>query len=228
MNYSIEVLRLIAIILITFTHTKHNLVSGNFYFIIEEVPKYGTPLLSIISGYLYWKTINFGKSIIPKKINTLLIPFFISNTIIVILSIIVNYAGYNFLNRLPYNSALIYEGIFSLNTVPINPPTYFIRDLFVVFALSELFLKKNYKMLLLIIPLLIFGKLILRYDILIMFGIGIFIASLKFKKRKIILAIGLFIFSILSFLFIFEYFKYFFATLIFILVVDIPIKFYIN
>lgn len=52
-NYSIEVIRLLAVVLITFTHTRHNLESGPWCVLLEEVPKYGTLMLSIVSGYLY-------------------------------------------------------------------------------------------------------------------------------------------------------------------------------
>ena len=54
MKPGIDVVRLIAVILITFTHTRNNLESGFTYFIVEELPKYGTAILSIISGYLYY------------------------------------------------------------------------------------------------------------------------------------------------------------------------------
>ena len=54
MNSGIELLRIVAVILITFTHTRNNLEDGYFYFFIEKLPTYGTSILSIISGYLYF------------------------------------------------------------------------------------------------------------------------------------------------------------------------------
>ena len=40
MKPGIELVRLIAVILITFTHTRNNLESGFTYFIVEELPKF--------------------------------------------------------------------------------------------------------------------------------------------------------------------------------------------
>ena len=224
MKYSIELIRLVAVILIIFTHTKHELTDGIFYFFIEEIPKYGTVILSIISGYLYWKISKNKKSLFSKKIKSLLIPYVIANITILIPVIIANYFGYNFLNRLTYDFSLISEGLLSINSPPINPPTYFVRDIFIVFVLIELIFGKNLKMLLIIIPLLVFGKLMLRYDILILFITGIFIA--EFKINKYIYLIVSFFISIISFLYFNQFSKYFVSIFIFVLLIDTKIIFF--
>ena len=54
MKSSIELIRLLALVLIVFTHTRNNLESGIAYFIVEKIPAFGTAILSIVSGYLYF------------------------------------------------------------------------------------------------------------------------------------------------------------------------------
>lgn len=226
MKYSIELIRFTAVILITFTHTKHELTDGIFYFFIEEIPKYGTVILSVISGFLYWKISKSKKSLFSKKIKSLLIPYLIANSLVLIPVLIANYFGYNFMNRLKYDFSLIPEGLLSMNSPPINPPTYFVRDIFIVFVLIELFFGKNLKMLLIIIPLLIFGKLMLRYDILILFISGIFIAEFKTKINKYIYLIISFFLSIISFLYFRQFSKYFVSIFLFVLLIDAKIIFF--
>ena len=134
MKPGIELVRLIAVILITFTHTRNNLESGFTYFIVEELPKYGTAILSIISGYLYYTISRHKTGLFDKKIKSLVIPYLIANFSILFLVLIFNYGfGYNPLNRLSYDWSIVLEGLFSLNSPPINPPTYFIRDIFILF-----------------------------------------------------------------------------------------------
>ena len=72
MKPGIELVRLIAVILITFTHTRNNLESGFTYFIVEELPKYGTAILSIISGYLYYTISRHKAGLFDKKIKSFL------------------------------------------------------------------------------------------------------------------------------------------------------------
>ncbi len=75
MKPSIELIRLLAVLLITFTHTRNNLTEGISYFIVEELPKLGTAILSIISGYLYFEVSRKKENLFKKKnknaINTL-------------------------------------------------------------------------------------------------------------------------------------------------------------
>lgn len=235
MKYSIELARLLAVVLITLTHTRHSLVkedSSLAYFIVEELPTIGTVLLSVISGYLFFK-ISYNKpNLFLSKAKTLLIPFLIANVLILLLVLLLNYGfGYNILNRLVYDFSIIMEGIFALNSPPINPPTYFIRDIFVIFVLIELIKNKNLYMLLIIIPLLIFGKLLLRYDILILFLAGATIGKLEIQllKPKIKQMIIIFL-TVISLFFIFKtnvaIYKYPLAILIFIFVLSLKIKFY--
>src|SRR5690606_30626447 len=192
MKYNIELIRLLAVLLITLTHTRNNITENTplAYFFVEQLPTVGTILLSIISGYLFQK-VSFSKpNLFLRKVKTLLIPFLIANFSVLCLVLAAKYLfDFNFLNRLSFDFSLITEGILALNSPPINPPTYFIRDIFVIFVLIELIKNKNFYMLLIIIPLLILGKLLLRYDILVIFLIGTIIAryetQLIFPKVKI-------------------------------------------
>jgi len=90
----------------------------------------------------------------------------------------------NYLNRLVFDYKLITDGIFALNDVPINPPTYFIRDIFIVFVAVELVLYKNWKMLFILVPLLIFGKIIIRWDIPLIFTIGYLLDAYAHYLKK--------------------------------------------
>lgn len=227
MKYNLELIRLIAVILITFTHTKHNFESGSFYYLFEVIPKYGTLMLSMISGYLYWTISRNNKNLFSNKVKSLLIPYLIANIIVMIPIVTLYYAfDYNVLHRLNFDYKLISDGIFALYHTPINPPTYFIRDIFIVFTLIELIKNKNLKMLFILIPLLIFGRLFIRIDIVVLFTTGILIAEFKNKINTYLLFGISIILSVLSLLFLPAYSKYAIAFLIFISLVDINIKFY--
>lgn len=192
MKGSFEFARLICVLLLIFTHTRHNYSEGLAYFILEEVPKVGTLILSLISGYLYYSVSRKNKNIFEKKVKSLLIPYLIANISVLSLVVIANFIfEINFLNRLDFNFDLIFEGIIALNSPPINPPTFFIRDIFIIFVLIEIFRNKKYFLLILILPLAIYGELILRYEILYLFVIGLLTAkySEKLGKSSIILTI---------------------------------------
>src|SRR5690606_8522231 len=158
--------------------------------------------------------------------------FLIANLVVLGLVLVANYVfNINFLNRLTFNISLFTEGILALNSPPINPPTYFIRDIFVIFVLIEFVRNRNLYMLLIIIPLLIFGKLLLRYDILVLFLIGIAIGKFEFRilepKIKQVIMVLL---SAISLVFVFKadvaVYKYTVALLILILIIGLKIKFY--
>ena len=228
MKPGIELVRLIAVILITFTHTRNNLESGFTYFIVEELPKYGTAILSIISGYLYYTISRHKTGLFDKKIKSLVIPYLIANFSILFLVLIFNYGfGYNPLNRLSYDWSIVLEGLFSLNSPPINPPTYFIRDIFILFSIIALITQKEWKALLVLIPFLLFGKLIIRWDIAFLFVSGIIyaMASERLNKNILLSICGLSIVVVV--LFFDAYLKFPVALFLFMLTVDLKIK-YLN
>ena len=221
MNPSIELIRLIAVILITFTHTRHDLSSGLLYTIVEKIPTYGTAILSIISGYLYYSVSKDKNNLWLSKIKSLLIPYLIANIGVLLLVLFANYVlGYNSLNRLSYDFRLITEGIFALNSPPINPPTYFIRDIFMVFSVIELLTKRNYYTLIVILPVLIWGTLFLRLDVVLLFGCGCLYAYYKPLINNSWLIFGLVLTTVLFGWAFIGWMKFPIALLLFVLMAD--------
>ncbi len=143
------------------------------------------------------------------------------------LVVISNYiVGYNPLNRLTFDSSLILEGVFALNSPPINPPTYFIRDIFVVFCVLALLTQKEFKTLIILIPILLFGTLFLRIDVVMLFILGILYAKYnKHIKKSLILLISVTL-SIIFFFYWPYYLKLPFSLLLFALVIDLDFNFY--
>lgn len=225
-NYPIEFMRIAGVILITFTHIRHDFTEGTSYFILETLPKYGTLLLSIISGYLFYSSNGIG-NLLNKKITSLLVPYLIANIAVLLPVITLNALGYNFLNRLGYDMNLLWNGLFALRDVPVNPPTYFIRDLFVIFCFLSL-LRKDYRALIFLLPLALFGKILLRWDIAALFLIGFMINKYRFDNASYVMknSIGIPL-VILSFLFFQEYqlYKYAIAILFFLNIINIKFRF---
>ena len=228
MNYSIELLRLASILLIIFSHTRHNIDQGIYYVIFAVIPTYGTAILSIISGFLFSEYSSKKNNLLNKKIKTLLIPFIISNVLIIIIVCLLKVFGYEYINRLSFDLSLITEGLLSLNSEPINPPTYFIRDIFLLFCILAFF-KKNYYSLIFILPYLLFGTLFLRMDVILLFVCGWIISTLKiyiYEKQKILINILFLVCFFLIFTKELYILKFFSAILIFILLFNVKIKFY--
>lgn len=227
MKPSIELIRLLAVVLITFTHTRNDLESGSLYFIVEKLPTYGTAILSIISGYLYYTISRNKEGLFKKKVKSLAIPFLIANSSILLLVLISNYVfGYNPLHRLAYDYTIITEGLFALNGPPINPPTYFIRDIFVIFSIIALFTQKEFKALYILVPILLFGTLILRLDVAFLFLLGCIYARFKKDIKKNILIIATILVALIIGIWFTEYLKLPIAFLLFILALDLDFKFY--
>src|SRR5690554_254270 len=227
MKYNIEFIRLVAVILITFTHTRNDFTEGFSYFFIEQLPQYGTVILSIISGYLYWKVSRMKSTLFLKKVKTLLVPYLIANLVVLLPVVFIYYIfDYQFLNRLAFDSTLFTEGLLSLNSPPINPPTYFIRDIFVVFVLVELLFKRNWYMLLILIPLFYFGKLMLRFDILWLFIFGVLYAKYEVAAVKKYSPVLFGILTILAFFIAPQYLKYAVSTLLFVSLIHLNFKFF--
>ena len=226
MKGSFEFARLICVFLLIFTHTRHNYSEGLAYFILEEVPKTGTLILSLISGYLYYSVSRKNKNIFKKKFKSLLITYLIANISVLFLVLIANFIfEINFLNRLDFNFDLIFEGIISLNSPPINPPTFFIRDIFIIFVLIEIFRNKKYFLLALILPLAVYGELILRYEILYLFLIGLLTAKYSEKLDKSVIILTTVIFWIPFFYFNIAEFKHLISILFFIGILNVNLNF---
>lgn len=226
LKYNIEFIRLVAVILITFTHTRNDLESGALYFIFEQIPTFGTAILSAVSGYLYVTKSRFHKNLLDKKIKSLVIPYLIANISVFILVLIANYFGYNALNRLTFDYKLITEGILSLNSPPINPPTYFIRDIFILFCFIILLTKRDLRTLFFIVPFLLFGTVMLKTEIAFLFMTGMAYGYFKDKVKLIYLHIFCFTTTLIFGLYNADYIKIPIAFWTFISIINLNFKFY--
>ncbi|MEX0719579.1 MAG: hypothetical protein WD059_02850 [Balneolaceae bacterium] len=227
MYYSIELIRLLSVILITFTHIRHNFSDGVMNIFLDQIPMYGTLILSVISGFLYAEVTSRKDGLLNKKVRSLLIPYLIANIVVIIPVLAAHYLGYDFLNRLSVDADLLWTGLFSISAAPVNPPTYFIRDLFIIFLLVEVVRSRNFYLFGGIIVLAFFGNLLLRYDILILFIIGIMLSRYKiihqqYARPSVIVCLGL---SLLFLYLDIPYDKHLIAILFFILVINWKVDF---
>ncbi len=226
MKGSFEFARLISVIILTFTHTRHNYSEGFIYIILEEMPKYGTLILSLISGYLYYSVSKNSKKLFSKKIKTLAIPYLIANLSVLIIVLLANILfDLDYLVRLGYDIRLFLDGILSLSSPPINPPTFFIRDIFIIFVLIEVVINKKFLLSLLLIPILIYGELILRYEILFLFITGVVIARYITSNNKTLIAFNLLVISCTLFFFEIIEIRHLVSIQVFILIVGWNINF---
>ena len=227
MKGNIELLRIVCVVLLVFTHTRHNFEDGIMHFILYDLPKYGTLILSIISGYLYYSISRKNKNLFEKKIKSLAIPFLFANlSVVIIVSVIFVFFDLNYLNRLSFDSGLILEGILSLNSPPINPPTYFIRDIFIIFVLVEILINKKFKLIFLLLPFALFGELILRYEILVLFVVGIIVSKYLNNKNQKYIQLTLLILVFLSYLFYEPIMKHLISIFIFVSIINMNVKFF--
>jgi len=227
MKGNIELLRIVCVVLLVFTHTRHSFDDGIMHFILYDLPKYGTLILSIISGYLYYSISRKNKNLFAKKIKSLAIPFLFANlSVVIIVSAIFILFDLNYLNRLSFDSGLILEGILSLNSPPINPPTYFIRDIFIIFTLVEILINKKFKLIFLLLPFALFGELILRYEILVLFVVGIVVSKYLNNKNQKYTQLMLLILVFLSYLFYEPIMKHLISIFIFVSIINMNVKFF--
>ena len=227
MKGNIELLRIVCVVLLVFTHTRHNFDDGIMHFILYDLPKYGTLILSIISGYLYYSISRKNKNLFAKKIKSLAIPFLFANlSVVIIVSAIFILFDLNYLNRLSFDSGLILEGILSLNSPPINPPTYFIRDIFIIFTLVEILINKKFKLIFLLLPFALFGELILRYEILVLFVVGIVVSKYLNNKNQKYTQLALLILVFLSYSFYEPIMKHLISIFIFFSIINMNVKFF--
>lgn len=220
-------------IIISLTHTRNSFSEGTWeYFVFEELPQIGTVLMGIISGFLFIQVSKNQKKWFPKKIKNLLIPFLLANLLVLVLVLIADlFLGINTLNRLDFTSIIVTDGIFALNAPPINPPTYFIRDLFILYCIISLIFNKNFKTLIFILPVLLFGEIFLKTELPFLFllgcSLGHFYEIIKKYNRYIVwVLIGILVFYFVLFSYDILKIKYLISLLIFIIFVNLNIKFY--
>lgn len=128
----------------------------------DVIARGAVPLLTIISGYLAYSSFkkNSYKNFVGKKTKTLLLPFFVFNiATFVILYISFLVTGYNIGNvaTSSQNMGDLISAILGYNRLPINPPLYFLRDLFIISLLTPIIhfiIKRAYLMIPFILILL--------------------------------------------------------------------------
>lgn len=226
MKPSIELIRICAIVVITLTHTRNSLEEGVIHFIVEELPNYGTALMAVLSGFLFFTMSRSHQGLFTNKIKSLAIPYLIANISVLALVLIAYYGlGYNSLNRLSYDITLLTQGILSLDEVPINPPSYFVRDLFVIFTFLALVIHRDYRTLLVLIPLGLFGTFFLRWDIVLLFGLGALFAFIKDRVNRNSLLLTLGTLTLVSGFWFPDHLRFPSSLFVFALIIDMDIKF---
>jgi len=167
-------------------------------FLKDTFVRGAVPLLSVISGYLAYASFSGRRfqQFVVKKIWRLLVPYIVWNTLFAILF----YIGYLFF-KYPNVGALLHSGnigdvvkvILGINRIPINAPTYFLRDLFLVTLMTPIIsiLSRRYLHIFISIVFLtslftffpiwsFFGYSILyRYDTILFYFIGFCLARHK-------------------------------------------------
>ena len=113
-NHSIELMRLIAVMLITLTHARSDVDSDWANFILRELPTYGTAILSIVSGYLFFKISRHQENLFMKKVKSLAIPYLIANLAVLSLVLLAYYGlGLDVLKRISYDRSIVTKGNYS-------------------------------------------------------------------------------------------------------------------
>lgn len=163
---------------------------------------------------------------VEKKVKTLVIPYLIANGVVLFMvTLAYLLLGYNYLNRLSFDITLLTEGLFSLNGPPINPPTYFVRDLFVIFVLMDVVFNRRWWLLALLLPYAVFGKVLLRYDILALFVLGMALARFSPNVWKHTFSLLFAVLSIAALIWLPTYINYPVAACLFCVLINLPIRF---
>lgn len=143
------------------------------------------PVLTCISGYLLFQAcldLRF-RALLVKKLQTLLIPMVVFNILVALILFTVQInqiMDHEFARKLyPFETTNWVEAIFGLNTLPVNYPLGFLRDLFVVSLLAPLagLMIRNFAWTGLVLTTLVFwlnldGNLVLRSHMPTAFYIG--------------------------------------------------------
>jgi len=147
------------------------------------------PTLSVISGYLLFLQIERLSylELVKKKIRTLLIPLILWNlAVLFFLYLAQSYWPNAYGFRLDFNNLDVsgfLRAVTAWNGLPVNPPTYFLRDLFLCCLAAPIIVRLNkisvWLSLLIVFLFYASGYLkmvMLRPDILLMFVVGSILA----------------------------------------------------
>ncbi|MEP0521609.1 MAG: acyltransferase [Hyphomicrobiales bacterium] len=186
--------RLFLILIIVMLHFRmepvdtSNAISSVHEFIRETFLRLPVPLLSIMSGYIFFASGAYetvGKTL-SAKMRSLIIPFLIFNTPLVLAVYVAQFNGMALDNRIVLVGAGLrqwLEALFAITEQPVNYPLYFLRDLFVVAMLGLLIGRLHVRFALptlLTIAIVAYGNLdgflIIRDDVLLCFFLGGYLA----------------------------------------------------
>lgn len=186
--------RLFLIVIIVLLHFRMepiepgNTISGIHDFIRETFLRLPVPLLSIMSGYIFFASRAYETiaKTIRAKMQSLVIPFLVFNTPLVLVIYAAQLNGMALDNRIVLVGADVRqwaEALFALTEQPVNYPLYFLRDLFLVAMLGLLIGRLHVRFafpVLLIITVIAYGNLdgflIIRDDVLLCFFLGGYLA----------------------------------------------------
>lgn len=181
---------IIGIVLLHFhlNNAQNNAVLEFLQFIQSTLFMLSVPLLSVISGYLFFATGAYKtlQKTMTSKFRSFIIPFLIFNTPLVIAVFVMQLYGKGLDNRIVLvNADLItwLNALFSITESPVNYPLLFLRDLFLICFIaicsSRLFIRFPLFGLMLIAYIAVNNldkSLIIRDDMIISFFLGAYLA----------------------------------------------------
>lgn len=186
--------RLFLILIIVMLHFRMepadtgNTISAIHDFVRETFLRLPVPLLSIMSGYIFFATGAYETvtKTLRAKMRSLVIPFLVFNTPLVLVIYAAQLHGMALDNRIVLVGADVRqwaEALFAITEQPVNYPLYFLRDLFVVAILGLLIGRLHVRFALptmLIIAVIAYGNLdgflVIRDDVLLCFFLGGYLA----------------------------------------------------
>ncbi len=165
-------------------------------FLQHAVFRSTVPVLTFISGYLLFSSSMPAQplALISKKFKSLVVPFLVFNLPLVAIVFLLQSAGPLpvYYQLVPAKLDVLLEAAFALTVSPLNYPLYFLRDLFVLCALSSVFapMLRRAPVAGLVLVGLIFllnldGWLVLRTDMPVTFYLGALCAVQKVDMRRL-------------------------------------------
>lgn len=146
------------------------------------------PLLTIISGWLFLETLRPYRQAMRVRLRTLIVPMVAWNLLFLAAAV-----GWYLISGdrrdLPQGALGAINDVFALTAAPINIPLGFLRDLFVVSAISPLLLwgvrrlGPAFVVLLLVFAVLVpHTPVVLRTQIVFFFALGIYLHQIRFER----------------------------------------------
>ena len=199
----IDFLRIVLICAIVYIHVPDPMTQTPWLAVVRSVFvdglfRVGVPVLSAVSGYLLAASLQRRSypATFKNKLRTLLVPLILWNLPLVVALYFIEARGlthYQFhAPAYPFSAFNWTDLVFGIEGQPVNYPMYFIRDLFVAFLISPLFMAVSRFSPLVAIGVVtvifasgIDGVLIMRNEIAINFFVGFLIFRSGFKPTAL-------------------------------------------